>query len=95
MLVLWNSFGFILLKYSVKFSSNMPIHSDCSLYNLRAILTALFSRRFLVFPVSVKTACASLNLRPHLLLLSIKSACGGRRVLKILFCAVNTNLQGV
>ncbi len=27
--------------------------------------------------VFVKTACASLNLRPHLLLLSIKSACGG------------------
>ncbi len=47
--------------------------------DLRAILTALFSRRFLAFPASVKTACASLNLRPHLLLLSIKSACGGGR----------------
>ncbi len=40
-------------------------------------IDALFSRRFLAFPASVKTACASLNLRPHLLLLSIKSACGG------------------
>ncbi len=40
-------------------------------------IDALFSRRFLAFPASVKTACASLNLRPHPLLLSIKSACGG------------------
>ena len=34
-------------------------------------IDALFSRRFLAFPASVNTACASLNLRPHLLLLSM------------------------
>ena len=46
-------------------------------------IDVLFSRRFLAFPASIKTACASLNLRPHLLLLSIKSACGGGRLITV------------
>ena len=59
---------------------NMLFHEGCNgicflsiIPRPIGILKTLFSRRFLNIPASVKTAHASLNLRPHQLLISTKS----------------------